>query len=185
MLIARRLPVDHPNYNGPDVQVWRVVDQGYGVEVLQYVEHIDHNAAATTESALTAAGYTVAGPWKPEADTEQARERMPLTADARGFIMRMFRLYVRPGPCHAAEPDAAGVVQTVLARLLLVGQIPADTATLPSHYRAALRERLAELTARAARPPQPGHTPPEVCQRAAKHLARIIRTLETEYAESF
>lgn len=184
MLIARRIRTAHNPYTGADVEIWRVEDQGHGVEVEQYIERIDH-PAATAESALAAAGYTLAGPWQPEAERHPARERMPLTADARGFIMRMFRLYVRPGPCHATDPDAAGVVQSVLARLLMSGRIPADVATLPAYYHKALRAHLAELSARALQPPRPGHTPPEVYGRAAAQLARILRTLETEFAESF
>ena len=184
MLIARRLPIGHPRRIRPLVQVWRVEDQGYGVEVVQFLEQIDHTAA-TPESALTAAGYTVIGPWTPEADTDKACERMPLAVDGRGFLMRMFRLYVRPGACHADDPEAAAVVQSILARLLSFGSVPADTATLPNHYHEALREHLATLHHRAARPHQPGDTPPEVCHRAAEQLARILRTLETEFADSF
>ncbi|WP_067469673.1 hypothetical protein [Nocardia amamiensis] len=183
MLIARRPPIDHPARARRLVQVWRVEDHGYGVEVCQFLEQIDHTAA-TAESALTAAGYTVVGPWTPEADDDQACERMPLAVDGRGFLMRMFRLYVRPGACHAADPEAAAVVQAILSRLLSFG-IPADPATLPHHYHEALRGHLATLRDRATRPRQPGDTPPEVCHRAADQLARILRTLEVEHADSF
>lgn len=184
MLIARRPPIGHPARTRRLVQVWHVEDHGYGIEVLQFLKQINHTAA-TAESALTAAGYTVLGTWTPEADDDQACERMPLAVDGRGFLMRTFRLYAPPGACHAADPAAAAVVQTILSRLLSFRSVPTDTATLPNHYHEALREHLATLRHRAARPHQPGDTPPEVCHRAAGQLARILRTLETEFADSF
>lgn len=171
-LIARRAPSGHPHHRGDRVQVYRVDDQGHGIEVYQFIEQLDYTGTAA-ENALTAAGYDLAGVWRPEAEPGTI-ERLPLRCTARGFLLRMQRLYTNPSAEHAADPAAADIVRRGLA-LVLANPEHADPAAL----RWALVNRMGAANARARNPNDPD---PHAATRAGAIFARIVRALETEFA---
>ncbi|WP_033247133.1 hypothetical protein [Nocardia carnea] len=174
--IARRAPIGHPQRRGNRVQVYRVAEQGHGIEVLQYIEQLDYDTT-TAENALSAAGYTLAGVWRPEADPGTI-ERLPLRCDTRGFLRRMHRLYSAPGAGHATDPAAATVVREILGALLLADPRADD----PARFHAALRDHLTATRDRAAFAAGRGPGAAQALTRAADILARVARTLETDFA---
>lgn len=171
-LIARRAPSGHPHHRGDRVQVYRVDDQGHGIEVYQFIEQLDYTGTAA-ENALTAAGYDLAGVWRPEAEPGTI-ERLPLRCTARGFLLRMQRLYTSPSAEHAADPAAADIVRRGLA-LVLAQPEHSDPAAL----RWALVDRMGAANARARNHNDPD---PHAAVRAGAIYARIVRALETEFA---
>ncbi|WP_331761032.1 hypothetical protein OG225_43160 (plasmid) [Nocardia sp. NBC_01377] len=175
-LIARRAPVGHPQHRGPRVQVYRVDSHGHGIEVAQYIEQFDH-ATTTAENALTAAGYTLAGVWRPEAEPGTV-ERLPLRSTARGFLLRMQRAYAPPRSEHAADPAAAETVRAVLARVLLSVAGHDDPAVIGR----VLTDEVHAAHVHARIPARTERDDPQASGRAAEILARIIGALDTEFA---
>ncbi|MGW4719901.1 hypothetical protein [Nocardia sp. NPDC004260] len=171
-LIARRAPSGHPQHRGDLVQVYRVDEQGHGIEVYQFIEQLDYTNT-TAENALTAAGYNLAGVWRPEAEPGTI-ERLPLRCTARGFLLRMQRLYTSPSAEHAADPAAADIVRAGIAHVLATPE-----RTDPAALRWALVDRIGAASARARNPSDPD---PHAAGRAGAILARIVRALETEFA---